>query len=92
MTPGTTTTTSTAASVTVVNQSWTSIYHIYISDCASTTWGPDLLGSDVMAVGHQGTVSLTPGCRDFLAESSDGYQWQTRYQVSAGDNLTWTLR
>ncbi len=84
-----------AASMTTQNNSSYTIYHLYIWACGTTSWGPDQLGSHIIAPGQSFTItSIPPGCWDFRAETSGAAQW---WQTPSGVNLTamehytWTL-
>lgn len=85
-----------AATIEIDNISNETIYYVYMSPTQQSTWGPDLLGSNVLQRGQRFTLSnIQPGTwdlrvvdrsrnykewRNFTVEAGGGY----RLQVSAG--------
>jgi hypothetical protein len=79
--------------IVVENNSGYSVYYLYIAPCGSSSWGPDLLGSQVLPSGYQlEFTEVPPGCYDLLAESSGDMYWEADpFNVTAGQVYTVTL-
>lgn len=80
-----------AASITIVNNSSREIRAVYFSP-DQTNWGPDQLGSSVIAAGG-GSVTLTANCSGssvkVIAEDNEGCFFYT--VASCSSNSTWTI-
>jgi hypothetical protein len=80
------------ATLTVVNQTRTPVYFLYISACTSSSWGPDRLGSnEVIGSGATRRWTLDPGCYDVRAEFSDNGYAETTTTLMAGQEHTLRL-
>lgn len=61
---------------------------VYVSPTEAPDWGPDRLGSNVLASGDRLDLALPPGDYDVLVEDCDhGSLYQDSVTVVAGDNL-----
>lgn len=81
-----------SASLTVVNNSSTDIWYVYISPSDEETWGDDWLGSKVISAGESYTITgIQPGTYDLLAEDSDHNELATEMEVEIDGEVTWTL-
>jgi hypothetical protein len=83
---------STSTTLSIVNNSSHEIRHVYLSDPNSNNWGPDQLGSSVIAAGG-GSVSLTVNCNGasikVIAEDEEGCFY---YQIVTCDSTaSWTI-
>jgi hypothetical protein len=80
-------------SVRVFNDSFDTVFYLYIAPCSDTTWGDDQLGADIIAPGGRHTVfDIPPGCYDLRAETRDGEFWEFfSVFLSSGERFTWTL-
>lgn len=80
-----------AASITIVNNSSREIRAVYLSP-DQTNWGPDQLGSSVIAAGG-GSVTITADCGGssvkVIAEDHEGCFFYT--VASCSSNSTWTI-
>ena len=54
----------------VTNNSPVSIFYVRIRDCGSQTWGPDLLGADIIPAGLGQSFTVSAGCHDVRLETS----------------------
>ena len=80
------------ATLDIVNLASLPLFYLYLSSCASDSWGADQLGSDVIAVGSTYSFSMTPGCWDLRAKLRDGREVDHRgVNMSTGDRRSWTL-
>ena len=78
--------------ITIVNNSSRAIRHVYLSPPDQNNWGPDQLGSSVIAAGG-GSVTISANCGGgsikVIAEDQNGC---FLYQVVACSNsVTWTI-
>jgi hypothetical protein len=78
--------------ITIVNNSSRAIRHVYLSPPEQSNWGPDQLGSSVIAAGG-GSVTISATCNGanikVIAEDQNGC---FLYQVVACSNsVTWTI-
>lgn len=70
------------ATLAIRNVSNESVMYIYMSPCSQTTWGPDLLGSNVLPRGSQFTLSnIQPGCWDLRCVDASGNYKEWRGQT-----------
>ena len=81
-----------ATAITIVNNSSREIRHVYLSPPDQNNWGPDQLGSSVIAAGG-GSVTISANCGGgsikVIAEDQNGC---FLYQVVACSNsVTWTI-
>ena len=79
-----------AASITIVNNSSREIRAVYLSP-DQTHWGPDQLGSSVIAAGG-GSVTINASCTGttkVIAEDHEGCFFYT--VASCSSNSTWTI-
>lgn len=79
-----------STSITIVNNSNREIRAVYLSP-DQTHWGPDQLGSSVIAAGG-GSVTITSDCSgstQVIAEDHEGCFFYT--VVSCNGNSTWTI-
>lgn len=75
------------ASLQIRNVSNESIYYIHMSPTAQTTWGPDLLGSNVLQQGQAFTISnISPGQWDLrvVDRSGNRKEWRGAYMEAGG--------
>jgi hypothetical protein len=75
------------ATLQLVNASNEAIYYIHMSPTAQSTWGPDLLGSQVLQRGQSFTISnITPGQWDLrVIDASQNYkEWRGEYLEAGG--------
>jgi hypothetical protein len=81
-----------ATAITIVNNSSREIRHVYLSPADQDSWGPDQLGSSVIAAGG-GSVTINANCNGanikVIAEDHDGC-FLTQVVVCS-DNVTWTI-
>jgi len=80
-----------ATSVTIVNNSSREIRHVYLSPPDQNNWGPDQLGSSVIAAGG-GSVTINANCSGsvkVIAEDHEGCFFYTT--ASCEDDSTWTI-
>jgi len=81
-----------ATNLTIVNNSSKEIRHVYLSPTNSDNWGPDQLGSSVIAAGG-GSVTLSVACDassiKVIAEDHQGC-FLTKV-VSCSEATTWTI-
>jgi hypothetical protein len=80
-----------AAAITIVNNSSREIRAVYLSP-DQNNWGPDLLGSSVIAAGG-GSVTITANCSGssvrVIAEDHEGCFFYTT--ASCSSDSTWTI-
>jgi hypothetical protein len=75
------------ASLQLVNRSNESIYYIHMSPTAQSTWGPDLLGNQVLGRGQTFTLSnISPGQWDLrvVDASQNAKEWRGAYFEAGG--------
>ncbi len=75
------------ASLQIVNRSNEPIYYIYMSPTSQSTWGADLLGSQVLHVGQSFTISnIGAGGWDIrVVDRSQNYkEWRNAYLEAGG--------
>jgi hypothetical protein len=81
-----------ATAITIVNNSSREIRHVYLSPPEQNNWGPDQLGSSVIAAGG-GSVTISATCNGsnikVITEDQNGcFLYQV---VVCNDNATWTI-
>jgi len=81
-----------ATAITIVNNSSGEIRHVYLSAPEQNNWGPDQLGTSVIAAGG-GSVTIDANCGGgsikVIAEDQDGcFLYQV---VVCNDTATWTI-
>jgi hypothetical protein len=79
-------------SLTLVNNSSSTVCYVYISPTTEDTWGDDQLGStETISSGSQRVFNVSSGTYDLLAEDCDGNELATRWEVEISGPITWTL-
>jgi hypothetical protein len=78
--------------ITIVNNSSRAIRHVYLSAPDQSNWGPDQLGSSVIAAGG-GSVTISATCNGanirVIAEDQNGcFLYQV---VACSGSVTWTI-
>ncbi len=75
--------TSTTTSITFNNRSDVTVYYLYVSPSSSSDWGPDQLGSRVLAGGESFRLNGVPcdTSYDFKFEGPGHDELLTRYEV-----------
>jgi hypothetical protein len=81
-----------ATSITIVNNSSREIRHVYLSPPEQNNWGPDQLGSSVIAAGG-GSVTISANCNGasikVIAEDHEGcFLYNV---VACNESATWTI-
>jgi hypothetical protein len=81
-----------ATAITIVNNSSREIRHVYLSPPEQSNWGPDQLGSSVIAAGG-GSVTISANCNGAsIKVITEDHQGCFLYQVIAcNDSVTWTI-
>lgn len=77
--------------LTLVNNTGVPIYYVYVSSCASESWGSDQLGSEVVMPGNTYTWTMNSGCYDLKAVDRDGREAVERRVQVVGAGKRWTL-
>lgn len=78
------------AAITIVNNSNREIRAVYLSP-DQTNWGPDQLGSSVIAAGG-GSVTINANCSGSIKVIAEDHEGCFFYTVaSCGSNSTWTI-
>ena len=82
----------TSTAITIVNNSSREIRHLYLSAPDQNNWGPDQLGSSVIAAGG-GSVTIAANCGgSSIKVIAEDHQGCFLYQVVAcNDSVTWTI-
>jgi hypothetical protein len=80
-----------SATLTVYNNSGTSIYYFYISPSTSSSWGDDQLGSSTIAAGGSYTFNVTEGTYDLKAEDSSHNVIATQFGFYISGAASWTV-
>lgn len=83
-----------SGSVAIHNTSTYTIYYIYSKRCTDASYGPDLLGANVLASGSTFTLNQVPaGCWNFRANNSGATMTWTSpaFVLAAGATYTWTI-
>lgn len=82
----------TSTAITIVNNSSREIRHVYLSAPDQNNWGPDQLGSSVIAAGG-GSVTIAANCAgSSIKVIAEDHQGCFLYQVVACNNsVTWTI-
>ena len=83
---------STSMALTIVNNSNREIHHVYLSAADQNNWGPDQLGSSVIAAGG-GSVTLNVSCdASSVKVITEDHQGCFLYKVVAcSQATTWTI-
>jgi len=81
-----------ATAITIVNNSNREIRHVYLSPPDQNNWGPDQLGTSVIAAGG-GSVTISATCNGanikVIAEDQNGcFLYQV---VNCSDRVAWTI-
>ena len=81
-----------ATAITIVNNSSREIRHVYLSPPDQNNWGPDQLGSSVIAAGG-GSVTINANCAGgSIKVIAEDYQGCFLYQVVVcNGSATWTI-
>ena len=83
-----------AVELEILNQSHTSIHHLYVSDASSRKWGPDQLGTrrgDTVEPGEKFTLTnLESGRYDLKLIAADGTECVIANQ-RIGQDKVWTI-
>lgn len=81
-----------ATAITIVNNSSREIRHVYLSAPDQNNWGPDQLGSSVIAAGG-GSVTINANCGGgSIKVITEDHQGCFLYQVVVcSDRVTWTI-
>jgi hypothetical protein len=72
------------------NNSGGTVCYVYVSPCAVTQWGNDILGDQTLTPGDSATVNVNAGCWDLKAEDCNHAVLATR-RVDVSGDMTWTL-
>ncbi len=57
----------------LTNSSSLSVWYIRTRACGAQTWGPDLLGANVLIPGESGSFAVSPGCQDVKLNTDPDY-------------------
>ena len=81
-----------STAITITNNSSREIRHVFLSPPDSNNWGPDQLGSSVIAP-NGGSTTITASCSGpsikVIAEDQDGcFSYQV---VTCSETATWTI-
>ena len=80
------------ASVVLSNESSTTIAFVYASACDEDTWGDDLLPSDILEPASSATITVSAGCWDFKAVTTEGQEMEHfGITLDDGDEIDWTV-
>lgn len=79
------------ATLTVINDTNTEIWYVYISPSDSDDWGDDWLGDDVIAPGESYTFELAEGTYDLRADDKDHNEMASRYGEYISGDMEWRL-
>lgn len=85
---------STLASLKLVNHSQNSVLFVRSRPCGGTTWGSDLLGTEVLSTNETLTAQVAPGCHDVRftpAEAGVDYVYFMGVNAQAGHTTTLTV-
>jgi hypothetical protein len=79
-------------SVTILNNTGYTIYHVYVSPSNVRSWQEDLLGANqIFLNGYEIDVDLPRGGQwDIMLEDEDGDTY-TKYRISAGSRINFTI-
>jgi hypothetical protein len=80
------------ASLHVQNSSDFSIVEIRVTSVGSTTWGPNLLGGDILAPGESLTIDVTCGTYDALLVDESGVDCQLHSVDLCFGDASWIIR
>ena len=78
------------AELQIQNLSNETVYYIYMSPASQSTWGPDLLGNQVLQQGQAFTISnIQAGVWDLrVVDQSRNYKEWRNFEVQAGGGYT----
>lgn len=79
------------ATLTVINDTDTEIWYVYISPTSSDSWGDDWLGGAVIVPGESYTFELTEGTYDLRADDKDHNEMASRYEEYISGDMEWRL-
>ena len=80
------------ATVALSNESSTTIAFVYASTCDEDTWGDDLLPSDILEPASSATITVSAGCWDFKAVTTEGQEMEHfGIVLDDGDEIAWTV-
>ncbi len=79
------------ASLTLYNNSNSTVCYVYISPSTSSSWGSDWLGTDVVPAGSSYTFYVTPGTYDYKATDCSGNTLASEFGVYLSGSHTWTI-
>jgi hypothetical protein len=79
-------------SLTLYNDSGTTICYVYISPSADTSWGDDRLGSaETVPSGESRRFTVLPETYDLRAEDCNSNALSTRWEVTVADSTEWVV-
>lgn len=81
----------TTSRIAVRNQTGDVVCYVYVSPCASDSWGDDILAEDVLQNGASTTIRVQTGCWDLKAEDCSRNVVATRRGLQVSGSATWTL-
>lgn len=79
------------SSLTIDNASSYALYEIYITEIGNPSWGPDMLGGDILLPGEALTVLLDCGDYDALVVDEDGIQCELNGLDLCFDDAVWVI-
>ena len=80
------------ATVTLSNESSSTIVFVYASACDEDTWGEDLLPVDVLEPGSAADITAPAGCWDFKAVTDSGQELEHfGIELEEGGEVAWTV-
>ena len=80
------------ASVSLSNESSSTIVFVYASTCDQDEWGEDLLPVDILEPGSGAEITVDAGCWDFKAVTDDGTELEHYgIELEDGDGAEWTV-
>ncbi len=80
-----------SATLTVVNNTGTEIWYVYISPSTSDSWGDDWLGNATIPPGDSYVFQLSAGTYDLKAEDKDHNVMATRFGEQISGDTEWEL-
>ena len=80
-----------AATLTVINDTDTEIWYVYISPSDSSDWGDDWLGDNKIVPGDSYTFELTEGTYDLMAQDEEHNEMASRYGEYISGDMEWRL-
>jgi hypothetical protein len=80
------------ATVTLSNESSSTIVFVYASVCDEDTWGEDLLPVDILEPTAAADITVSAGCWDFKAVTDSGQELEHfGIELEEGDEVAWTV-